>query len=237
MLTRALTRLRTRLRARLLRGLADRRAAVMVEFAVVGPIFFLLLLVVFEVSYDLYLNEVLDTALQATARQIATGTAQPTTASNLISGTLCPNALGLLNCNNLYVTVQRIDTTSTTSCPGGYGHADLWDATNGTLPGTNGNLQLGLYGGLNGTGAGNAVGPPSTCYASSSKNNGFCVAGPSTGSPELIVMSAVYVAPSFLQRLVGNTVTYNGSIVRATLADAAFVTEGYSSSYTGNNGC
>jgi hypothetical protein len=210
----------------------DRRGSMMVEFAIVGPIFFLLLFVVFEVSYDAYLNEVLDTAVQATARQIqigntqATGEPDGTTRSNLINNYLCPNALGLLKCNNLYLRIERIDISA---CPGGSGTADLYDASSGSLPLSGNSLGLSLYGG---TGSGG----PTTCQYSTSVS-GFCVAGPSNGTPEFIVLSAIYVAPSFLQRLIGDTVTYNGKTIRAMISNAAFVTEGFTSAYTGSSPC
>jgi Flp pilus assembly protein TadG len=238
-----INRLRTALRAHLPASWRDTRANVMFEFAIVGPIFFVLLFTVFEVSYDLYLNEVLDTAVQATARQIQLGeamyqpgsTTAPNTEQTLVNDYLCPNALGFLNCNNLYLRVERIDTSSTSTCAAGQsynsttqqytGVADLYDATGGQEPIVNGALELGLYGGTGGNAG------PTFCETASSAS-GFCVAGPSAGEPELIVLSAVYVAPSFLGRLTSKTETYNGNVVRATFSSAAFITEGFSSTYT-----
>jgi len=205
----------------------ERRASTMVEFAIVGPVFFLFLLVVFEVAYDAYLQEVLDTAVQATARQVQTGTAQPTSEANLASGVLCPNALGLLNCNNLFVRVERLDN-SAAACPGGNAAQDIYNATDGHIPVSNGQLNLSLYGG---TSSGGAYAGPTNCQ---NGTGGFCVAGPSaSGKPEFIILSAVYLAPSFLHRLVSNTVTYQGSVVRAVFSTSAFVTEGFTSTTTG----
>jgi hypothetical protein len=232
-------RLRAALRSRLPASWRDTRANVMVEFAIVGPIFFLLLFTVFEVSYDLYLNEVLDTALQATARQLQLGEAvyQPGSNSNanteqtLVNDYLCPNALGFLNCNNLYLRVERIDTTL---CPGGYTDQDLYDATGGQEPIVGGVLELGLYGGSGGSAG------PTTCDENAeaqSGDTGYCVAGPSSGESELIILSAVYLAPSFLGRMMTKTETYNGNVVRATFSSAAFITEGFSSAYAGSAAC
>jgi hypothetical protein len=199
----------------------QRRGTVMVEFAIVGPIFLILALMVFELAYDAFSQAVLDSAVQATARQIETGNAQnATTRSLLVSQVLCPNALGLLNCSGLYVRVESINQTT---CPGIT--ADLDDATDGNLPSSGGVVLLGLYGGI-------GTGGPTTCQNASSAS-GFCVAGTSQNGPELIVLSAVYLEPSFLGRLVQRTLTYQGSIVRGAFSSAAFITEGFYPTYTG----
>jgi hypothetical protein len=206
-----------------------RRATVLVEFAVVGPVFFLMLFMAFDFSYDSFLNSVLDSAVQATARQIEVGGAQgDTKRQSLITNALCPNALGLLNCNNLYVRVESIIQSS---CPGGAGEPDLYDATDGELPQTGkGVLGLGLYGGTGQAG-------PTACETNNSAS-GFCVAGPGTSKdPEIIILSAVYLAPSFLGHLVLQSFTYQGHVVRPMFSSAAFITEAFTGTYTGSNPC
>jgi hypothetical protein len=215
----------------------DRRAGLMTEFAIVGPIFFILIFMVFDFAYNAFSQAALDSALQATARQIqvgqtqATGAAQATTEALLVSNYMCPNAIGLLNCNNIYIRVESIDQTA---CPGGVNAQDLWYATDGSLPltysGNIASLNLTLYGG-----SGTGYAGPTNCQNASS-TSGFCVAGPSINAPVLIVLSAVYVQPSFLGRLVPNTVSYNGNTVRAQFSSAAFITEGFVSQYTPTNG-
>jgi hypothetical protein len=220
-------RLRNRMRRLLGLTRLGRRAALLVEFAIVGPVFFLLLFFAFDAAYNLYLQGVLDTSLQATARDIQVGTQQPLSQTALRT-LVCDNALTLLNCNDVFVRVDRVDPTS---CPGGAGALDLYDATDGQLPQKGGALQLGLYGG-----AGNDAGP-TECETSSSQS-GFCVAGPSQydststtnpdASAEVIVLSAVYIAPSFLLGLSPFPLTYNGSIVKAQFSSSAFIAEPFS---------
>jgi hypothetical protein len=187
---------------------ADRRGAFALEFALVGPIFLLALLFVFNVAYALFTNEVLNNAVQATARQMQTGTAPVVTSqSQFISSVVCPNTYGLVNCNDIYVRVEQIDTNT---C------SDFYDATTGTLPIVGGNLQLGDYGG-----AGSDIGP-SQC-ATSGAATGFCNAGPN----EAILVSVIYTAPSFMGLLLGSVVTYHGISVTPLLATAGFETEGF----------
>jgi len=193
----------------------------MLEFAIVGPVFFILLFMVFEIAYNEFSQAVLDSAVQATARAIEVGNAQTaTTQSALVTQELCPNALGLLNCNNLFVRVESINQSA---CPGIT--ADLWDATDGMLPSSGGVIDLGYYGGT-------GTGGPTACQNASS-TSGFCVAGSSTTAPELIILSAVYMEPTFLGGLVQRTLSYNGGLVRAQFSSAAFITEGFAQSYTG----
>ncbi len=195
----------------------DRRSTVMVEFAIVGPVFLAMLFVAFDFAYINFLRSSMDSALQTTAREIQVGQAQTYTSRSALDGLLCTNALGLLNCNNMFIRVESINQTS---CPGGAGAPDLWDATDGNMPTSGGALALGLYGGNGGTAG------PTTCQNASS-SSGFCVAGTSANSPVLIVLSAVYVSPSFVGKLMPGTYTYNGSAVDAVFSSAAFITEGF----------
>ncbi len=189
---------------------ADRRASYMLEFAIVGPVFLVMLFIVFEVSYDLFLQAVLDNSLQITAREMQVGTSQAATEGNFVSTYFCSNSYGLLDCNNLFIQVQEF--APSTTCP------DLYDATSGDLPVVGGVLQLGSYYSALGAGLGSTIGP-TACL----KNTGFCSPGPN----ETIVATAIYVAPSFLQGLLSNNIKYNGGYVRAALSTAAFQTEAF----------
>jgi hypothetical protein len=206
---------------------AGERGTVMVEFAIVGPVFFLLLFFIFDTAYTFFLQGVLDTSLQATARAIQVGlpSAQTATTGQLVvSQILCPNTLGLINCNSLYVRVERVNETT---CPGV--SADLWNDTNGRLPASGGILGLSAYASQN-SAAGVGTTPtgspgPGTCDS----NAGFCFAegSQSSAGSELIILSAVYVTPSFLGALAPTTLTYNNKIVRALYSQASFITEDY----------
>jgi hypothetical protein len=211
--------------ARLGRVKSDLRASMAVEFAIVGPIFFLLLFIVFEISYDLFLQEVLDSSLAVTARQVQLGTAQgQTTAAGFNQAYFCPNSFGFLNCNNLFIRVEPINTSLQSTC------TDLYDATTGVLPISGGVLQLGSYENTGGLGLGSTI-PATKCDTAT--NNGFCNAG----KQELVLISAIYLAPSFIRGLLvpGTQVyKYNGSWVRAQFAATAFETENFTVTATGN---
>jgi hypothetical protein len=223
----------------------QRRGTVMVEFAIVGPIFFALLFLALDVAYGAFLQGVLDTAVQAAARQIQVGstsgsagppvTVAATTGAQLQSSYVCPDALGLLNCGNLYIRVESIDQTAGTACPGGYNAQDLYNATDGALPGTGRTLGLSLY--SNGAGYGAGAGGTQTCEASgeasSTTSPGYCVAGGSeSAAPVVIILSAVYMTPSFLGNLLPGTYNYNGNSVRAFFSSAALITEGFNETGT-----
>ncbi|MGC9270250.1 TadE/TadG family type IV pilus assembly protein [Acidiphilium sp.] len=189
---------------------ADRRGSFALEFAMVGPIFLLMLLFIFNVSYTLFMNEVLNNATQTVARAIQTGNAQgASSGSSFVQKYFCPNTYGLLSCSNIYLRVEQINTSACT---------DFYDATSATLPISGGALQLGDYGGT-----GSDLGP--TACATGNSTTGFCNAGPN----EEILISVIYPAPSFMGGLLGtaSVVTYNGNSVTPLLATAGFETEGF----------
>lgn len=216
----------TRKRARQNRRItADRRASTIVEFAIAGPVFFFLLLFVFEIAYDQFLQEVLESSLAATARQMQVGTSQLQTGANNIDLTtpssfmtqyFCPNSFGFINCNNLFVRVEILNTTFPTSC------SDVYQATTGALPITGNTLNLGSFSGVNGAGAGATVG---TTPCDTNTGQGYC----SPSRNEFVLVSAVYVGPSFLNGFLPNTqiYKYNGRDVRAQFASDAFQTENF----------
>lgn len=106
-------------------GLRGRRGAVALEFAILAFPFFLWLLFIFELSFDLFTQEALDGALHAAVRNIQTGTAENlASGSDFISGYLCPAAHGLLECNHMSVEVTVL----------GPGQYDYSTVTSGTIP-------------------------------------------------------------------------------------------------------
>lgn len=99
--------------------------------------FLMLLLFVFELSYDLFSQAALDNALQIAARQLQTGNAQNVKDGNdFITRYLCPDLGGLLMCSNVYIQVARIAPSAT---------QDYYDYTTGLPPVTNGTLDLSGY--------------------------------------------------------------------------------------------
>ncbi len=186
----------------------------------IAPIFLILLFVVFEVSYDEFMQEVLDSTVQSAARQVQIGKSQNASNSTFVTGYMCPYDTGLLNCNNLFVRIQQV-TFNTAACS----NKDFYDATPAGAPVSGGVLQLGGFFSGAGVAGNGATLTPSPC-ATTTSSSGYCNAGPQ----EFILMSAVYVAPSFLDGLVLNHITYGGQYVRALYSTAAFETEPYSNS-------
>jgi Flp pilus assembly protein TadG len=85
----------------------DRSGAVAVEFALVGPVFFLLLLMTIELGIVLLTQSVLDFATQDAARLIALGQAA---AKGTFTARLCTDTAPLIPCASLQVNVQAAAT-------------------------------------------------------------------------------------------------------------------------------
>ena len=125
---------RAPLHAGLMSAWRDVRAAAALEFAIVAMPFILALLFVFELSYDLFVQEALDSGLHQAVRQIQTGSAQNVTnGAAFITKYLCPAVAGLLSCSGLYINVQKLSLTYP---------QDYWNATTGKLPVNAGALNL-----------------------------------------------------------------------------------------------
>jgi Flp pilus assembly protein TadG len=91
---------------------AARRGAVALEFAILAIPFFLWIMFIFELGYDLFTQEALDAALQSAVRQIQVGNAQGvTTGQAFITSYLCPATRGLLECGNVSISVTALDAT------------------------------------------------------------------------------------------------------------------------------
>ena len=177
-----------------IRSVAGRSGNATLEFAVIMIPFIGLLLFVLEISYDVFTQEVMDRALYLATRQIQTGSAQ-----NSLSGTdfitkyMKPHLTGLLSVSNVYLKVQKISP--------GVGQ-DYYDFTLGSLPTTNGSLNL-------------------TGFSS----NRFCNAAPG----QLLLISTIYVGPAITSGLFPSSLTtyLNGSPVHATLSTIGLVSEAF----------
>jgi hypothetical protein len=210
----------------------------LVEAAVILPVFLTFLFVLFEVAYDQFLQGSLESAVQLTAYEMQVGYAptgqvpidSSTSAQTFVDNYLCSNAIAhLLSCGSLFVRVQQFTSPYLPNSPGTSTCTDIYQDTDGTLPVANGVLQLGYYAGET-TGSGNKVGPTGINGAGNCNSNattggvGYCNPGPN----QFIIMTAIYVAPSFLQGLIpGNAYSYGGRIVRAAYASSAFYTENF----------
>jgi Flp pilus assembly protein TadG len=175
----------------------DRRGVAALEFAILAVPFFLLVLGVCEVSFDLFLQEATDLALQAGARQMAIGASSSSTGeSNFVKTFVCNTTAGrMLICNNFHVKVQLLasgqDYSTCTGCTG-------------QLPMNGNNLDLSSYDG-------------------SGTSSVFCTAPPGT----LILISAIYVGPTFLSGLLPTRFNeyYNGTPVHAVLSQVGVASE------------
>jgi hypothetical protein len=197
----------------------ERRGSTMVEFAIIAPVFLLVLFLVFQVAYQQYLTVVLQATVQNIAHEIEVGGAENLTDATFLKTVYCSganNSGGLLGCNNLYLRIQRF--VPATGC------TDVYNVTQGTLPvagsGNNLQLELGLYFNVNGAGQQGKLGP-SDCSGTASD---FCNAGPA----ETIILTGIYVSPSLILGLIpGTSYGYNGSSVTAAIASVGFETESF----------
>jgi Flp pilus assembly protein TadG len=97
----------TRQRRRLLR---DERGSIMIEFALVGPMFLLMMLGILELSLMMFSQAVLDGAARAAARTVRTGQAQLSgNPGGTFQQALCDNlagVTGLIPCGSVAYNVQ-----------------------------------------------------------------------------------------------------------------------------------
>src|SRR5690349_18814831 len=91
--------------ARLLRRFRrNRSGATALEFAIVAPIFFVLLFAIIETALMFFASQVLETITQESARMILTGQAQNQNYTQQNFKTyVCNQIPALFNCNNLAV--------------------------------------------------------------------------------------------------------------------------------------
>jgi len=184
---------------------------VIVELAMCMPVFLMLLFFVFNLAYDEFVQAVLDSTLALTAQQVEVGNTTGATSSNFVTNDVCANDVGLLSCGNMFV---RVETYAPAEC------SDFYTATTGLPPISNGQIGLSDYVGTV-AGTGGNLGPTA---CSTSGTTAFCDPLPA----QQIIMSAVYLTPTFLQGLLpGGGYTYNGKLYHVTFATIAFETENF----------
>jgi len=85
----------------------NRGGSAAVEFALVAPMFFALLFAIIESALVFYAGQVLETAVQNSARLILTGQAQGSSMSQAqFKDNICKRVSALFSCDALYVDVQ-----------------------------------------------------------------------------------------------------------------------------------
>jgi hypothetical protein len=187
---------------------------VIVETAICAPLFFVLLFCAFDLAYAGFIQAVLESTLATTAQQVAVGETTAATAANFISGYACKDSEGLLNCNSLYIRVQNFSPNASTC-------SDYYAATTGLPPVTATTAELSDYVGTT-AGTGGQIG---SVACSTSGTAAFCDPLPK----QKIIMSAVYLTPSFLRNLLPHSAYYyNGQLSHVAYATIAFETENFS---------
>jgi hypothetical protein len=91
------------------------RCATALEFSTLAIPCFMMLLGVMEISYDLYVQAVLDNIADTAARTIQVGAATGTsneTSSTFTNATICPTTAGLLDCTLITAAIAPIPTGS-----------------------------------------------------------------------------------------------------------------------------
>jgi Flp pilus assembly protein TadG len=96
--------------------LRDERGSAVIEFALVGPPFFLLMAGILEVSVMFFASSVIEGATKEAARQIRTGQVQ-SSADPLVAfkTELCDSLVGVIDCNDVVFNVQTFSSFSTVS--------------------------------------------------------------------------------------------------------------------------
>ncbi len=156
----------------------------------------------FELSYDLFLQEALDNALHEAVRQVQTGVAQnQVSGASFVTTYMCPAANGRLECARIFVNVTPVAAGTD------YHSVKIGGITPiGVVPMSGNSLDLSNYNG--------GVG-----------SSDFC-----NGMPrQPLLVSAIYVGPSFIGGLLPGLLSahYNGVWVHPTLATTGIVIEPY----------
>jgi len=116
-----------------------RQGSVTLEFAILSIPFFMWMLAIFEISYDMFMQSALDDALHTAVRAIQTGNAQYlTNGQSFITSFICPAANGRLICANVYVNVSAANFAT---------GQDYYNLTSGSLPVSGNVLSLSNYSG------------------------------------------------------------------------------------------
>jgi Flp pilus assembly protein TadG len=105
---RNLTRLSRRCARTVIRFCVAQRGTTAVEFALVAPAFFALLIAIFEVTLFLFAQQTLQNAAVSAGRMIMTGQVQNAgTTQSVFASDVCPMVSAVFTCANLMINVQN----------------------------------------------------------------------------------------------------------------------------------
>src|SRR5262250_260112 len=98
----------SRCRMLLRRFRRSRRGSAALEFALVAPVFFVLLFGIIETGIMFFASQVLETITQNSARRIMTGQVQSAAydAAHFKSNVVCPQIPAIFSCANIYIDVK-----------------------------------------------------------------------------------------------------------------------------------
>ena len=96
----------------------DVRSVVALEFAIVAPVFLILVLIVLQVSVALFTQEVLDNAAQNAARLIRIGTITGSGYSSTLVSDICSNVVAVPSCSS---NIKVYVATAASGSPAGSG--------------------------------------------------------------------------------------------------------------------
>ena len=125
----------------------DQRGVTAIEFGLLGIPFFAIMAAILETALIFLASQILDSAVQDTARNIRTGRYQAANyTAEQYKAALCDGLYGLFNCTNLKIRVRVIDNftaanlTSPVSTTGA--NAGEWTVTEQYTPGIGGSVVL-----------------------------------------------------------------------------------------------
>ena len=100
---------RAQLRSHIFRRFAkNRKGNVAIQFALIAPLFFALIFAILETALVFVAGQVLETALQDSARLVLTGQATPgNTTQTQFRTTLCGKTSALFNCGEIVVEAKK----------------------------------------------------------------------------------------------------------------------------------
>ena len=104
---------KTYLRCRRKAFFADHKGATAVEFALIAPVFFALLIGIIQTFLVFFASQMLETVVTQSSRQILTGQVQAASMTQSQFATLvCDQVVALFNCNNLMIDVEAYSAFS-----------------------------------------------------------------------------------------------------------------------------
>jgi Flp pilus assembly protein TadG len=135
----------TRQRRRLLR---DERGSILIEFALVGPFFLMLMLGIIELGIMLFAQTVLDGAARAAGRAIRTGQVQAAANPQLaFQNALCAGLGTIIPCGSVVYDVQTFGTFAAVAPPKNNGSGQFVDNSGNPItaqfvPGSTGSIVM-----------------------------------------------------------------------------------------------